>query len=311
MSDDDESSTTLAADEVSFAPTESTEDSYGHFDSRHGDYDNFQLHSKYAGGQRRQAIQAGGRDWGMALMLVDGTLHDASPDEHLDMANMGISIEELEEMCNELANDKDLKSIDLSGNFLGLLHPDGTPPPRPPDGHQYPDMPAVRILADAVKANAGLTRVNVARNMLGDLGQLSLQYLVESMRDKANLACIDLSANGILGPEGTRLPSLALLCKTVIPSLHLMHLNLSHNELHSEALKLLTPCLAGDTPKLRSLLAIDIAVNRVAEEPRGDYDPSGKTYDGSRVLIGITRDWERMMIVIIIMNLRCPEWPML
>ena len=83
-------------------------------------------------------------------------------------------------MCKELAHDPDLKSIDLSGNMLGLLHPDGCPPPRPPDGHQYPDMPAVRVLADAIRENDALTRVNVSRNCLGDLGQLSLRNLIDA-----------------------------------------------------------------------------------------------------------------------------------
>lgn len=271
----DASESLLGADDVSYAATDSTEESYGHFDARHGDYDDFQLHARYATGQRRQAIQAGSRDWGLAMMRVDGTLNEANEDEHLDMANNGVSIDELAEMCKELAHDPDLKSIDLSGNMLGLLHPDGCPPPRPPDGHQYPDMPAVRVLADAIRENDALTRVNVSRNCLGDLGQLSLRNLIDACKGKKNLAILDLSANGILGPEGNRMPSMAYLCKTVLPGLHLMHLSLAYNELHSEALKLLTPCTMGNTPQLRALLCVDLASNRVSEEPRGDYDPSG------------------------------------
>ena len=91
----DASESLLGADDVSYAATDSTEESYGHFDARHGDYDDFQLHARYATGQRRQAIQAGSRDWGLAMMRVDGTLNEANEDEHLDMANNGVSIDEL------------------------------------------------------------------------------------------------------------------------------------------------------------------------------------------------------------------------
>ena len=50
----DASESLLGADDVSYAATDSTEESYGHFDARHGDYDDFQLHARYATGQRRQ-----------------------------------------------------------------------------------------------------------------------------------------------------------------------------------------------------------------------------------------------------------------
>ena len=65
------------------------------------------------------------------------------------------------------------------------------------------------------------------------LGQPPLRNLIDACKGKRNLAILDLSANGILGPEGNRMPSMAHLCKGVLPTLHLMHLCLAYNELQA------------------------------------------------------------------------------
>ena len=80
-----------------------------------------------------------------------------------------------------------MTSIDLSGNMIGLLHPDGVPPPRPDDGHTYPPLPGMEALADCFRANEALTRIDISRNSFGDLGQPSLVKLFDSFQHKKNV----------------------------------------------------------------------------------------------------------------------------
>lgn len=83
-------------------------------------------------------------------------------------------------------------------------------------------------------------------NMLGDLNQNSLTKIFDSLIHKQNMAILDVSANGILGPDGNRLKSIAHLCKVVMPTMPtLIHLDLSYNELHCEVIVCFSGCVYG------------------------------------------------------------------
>jgi len=174
-------------------------------------------------------------------MWLTGHLKAPNRDEHLDMRDQGLQLAELSELCGELAADEDLKSLDLSGNAIGTVWDtaDNSAPLRPADGHQYEPLPLAEVVAAALRANQALTHVDLSRNGLGDYGQASLMALLTALEDKATLAILDLSANGLLGPDGMRYTALSHLTKVVLPSVGrtMMHLTLAFNELHSEAAK--------------------------------------------------------------------------
>jgi len=219
----------------------------------------------------------GSREWMLSKVDYTGLLKEPHPDQHLDMRDQGIPLKELREMCGELGTDPDLRSLDLSGNLIGVMQEEehfGAPPQRPPDGHQFGIMPGVATVAEALSKNQHLTQIDLSRNSLGDYGQGNLLSIQKSLMDKDSLRVLDLSSNGILGPDGMRFSSLAHFSKHLMPSLpNMMHLTLSYNELHSEAAKLLSSAIAVHV--VPNLLVLDLGCNRISEDPRGDYDASG------------------------------------
>ena len=121
------------------------------------------------------------------------------------------------------------------------------------------------------QVNEALTRIDMSRNCLGDLGQPSLELLLSCVANKKKLVILDLSCNGIMGPEGDRYGSVTHLCRRVLPASRLIHLNLSYNELHSEFVRHMASCIT----RVPNLLVLDISGNRVSEDPRGGYCPGG------------------------------------
>lgn len=155
-----------SVDDVSYAATETSSEFSGGEDFNA----EFHLHSRYTDGrgERRVALSQGSKAWRHAMVNLRGQLRPPVPDEHLDCRDQRMELAKLLELFSELEGDEDLRSMDLSGNMLGVIHPLGCPPPRPPDGEVVCDrkMTAMAFNEDPGENEWSLSLVVVGMNVM-------------------------------------------------------------------------------------------------------------------------------------------------